>query len=164
MRLIAVVDSSPLINLVHLQLAEALQFYFDRIYVPRMVHTEVNRKSKFRHRLRKLYSKGIFKRCLVVELVSVRLLDELEEGEAEALVQASERGAAVFIGDDKDAREMSERRGLRPVGTVRLLARMHLEGLAGETKSLVRKLRQDLNCRISDQVVRDAIEFAEMPF
>lgn len=164
MRLIAVVDSSPLINLVHLGLAERLDFYFDTIYVPRMVQREVNRKSKFRHRLNKLYSKGVFKRCLVVEPLSVSLLKELDDGEAEALVQASEKGATVFIGDEKDARIMSQNRGLRPIGTVRLLARMHLEGYAAETGTLVRKLRRDLNCRIADQVVRDAIQIAKNPF
>jgi predicted nucleic acid-binding protein len=165
MQLTAVVDSSPLINLVHLELAEMLHFYFDTIYVPRMVQREVNRKSKFRHRLNKLYSKGVFKRCLVVDAVSVLLLDdELDEGEAEALVQASEKGVAVFIGDEKDARSMSEKRGLRPVGTARLLARMHLEGYAAETGTLVQKLRRDLNCRITDQVVREAIRIAETPF
>jgi len=163
MKLTAVVDSSPLINLVHLELAERLHFYFDTIYVPRMVQTEVNKKSKFRHRLNKLYSKGVFKRCVVGDPVSVQFLEELDPGEAEALIQASEMGVAVFIGDEKDARSMSERRGIRPIGTARLLARMHLEGYAGETGTLVRKLRHDLNCRIADQVVQDAIRVAARP-
>jgi len=164
MRLIAVVDSSPLINLVHLELAERLHFYFDTIYVPRMVQCEVNRKSKFRHRLNKLYLKGVFKRCLIVDSVSVKFLEELDEGEAEALVQASEKGAAVFIGDEKVARKMSEKRGIRPIGTARVLARLHQEGYAAETDVLVRKLRRDLNCRIADQIVLDAIRIAGNPF
>jgi len=164
MRLTAVVDSSPLINLVHLELAEKLHLYFDAIYVPRMVQREVNRKAKFRHRLNKLYSKGLFKRCVVVDPVSVQFLRDLDPGEAEALVQASEMGVAVFIGDEKDARNMSERRGIRPIGTARLLARLHLEEYAAETGQLVRKLRRDLNCRITDQVVQDAIRIAAEPF
>lgn len=136
MKLIAIVDRSPLINLVHLELAERLDLYFERIYVPRMVQREVNRKSRFRYRLRKLYSKGAFEKCIVAEAVSVNFLrDELDEGEAEALVQASEKGIPVFIGEDRDARSASVKRGLRPVGTARLLARMHLEGYAGETSA-----------------------------
>jgi predicted nucleic acid-binding protein len=164
MRLTAVVDSSPLIYLVHLQIAEKLHFYFDTIYVPRMVQREVNRKSKFRHRLNKLYSKGVFKQCRVVDDASVQFLKELDAGEAEALVQASETGATVFIGDEIGARNMSERRGMRPIGTARLLARMHLEGYVSETEELVRKLRRDLNYRITDQIVRNAVRIAAEPF
>jgi predicted nucleic acid-binding protein len=164
MRLTAVVDSSPLIYLVHLEIAEKLHFYFDRIYVPRVVQREVNRKSKFRHRLNKLYAKGVFERCRVVDSVSVQFLKNLDEGEAEALVQASEKGVSVFIGDEIDARNMSEKRGMRPIGTARLLARMHLEGYADDTETLVRKLRRDLNYRITDQLVRDAIRIADNPF
>jgi hypothetical protein len=58
MKRIAVVDSSPLINLVHLELADTLHLYFDTIYVPRMVHGEVNRKSRFRYRLNRCTPKG----------------------------------------------------------------------------------------------------------
>jgi predicted nucleic acid-binding protein len=164
MRLVAVVDSSPLINLVHLDLAENLQFYFETIYVPRMVQQEVNRKSKFRRRLNKLYLKAVFQRCAVADPVSVQFLNTLDEGEAEALlVQASEKGATVFIGDERDARLMSEKRGIRPIGTARLLARMHLEGYADETGTLIRKLKRDLKCHIADQVVRDAISIAANP-
>jgi predicted nucleic acid-binding protein len=101
----AVIDSSPLINLVHLQIAENLQFYFQVVYVPRMVQTEVNRKSKFRHRLKKLYAKGVFQKCIVGDPVSVQLLVELDAGEAEALIQASEQSATVFIGDENDEEE-----------------------------------------------------------
>jgi len=164
MRLVGVIDSSPLINLVHLELAQALQAYFDVIYVPRKVQREVNRKSRFRRRLNKLYASGVFTRCVVVDSVSVQLLDGIDGGEAEALVQASERGATVFIGDDREAREMSESRGIRPIGTARLLARVHLEGYADEPHSLVRKLRRDLNCYIQDQVVAEAIRMASQPF
>ena len=164
MRLTAVVDSSPLIYLVHLEIAEKLHFYFDTIYVPRMVQREVNRKSKFRHRLNKLYSKGVFKQCRIVDRTSVEFLRELDAGEAEALVQASEKGVTVFIGDETRARNMSAKRGMRPVGTARLLARMHLEGYVGETEALVRKLKRDLNYRITDQIVRDAVRVAADPF
>jgi len=165
MKRIAVVDSSPLINLVHLELAEKVQFYFDTIYVPRMVQREVNRKSRFRYRLNKLYSKGVFKRCAAGDPVSVNLLlDSLDEGEAEALVQASEKGATVFIGDEKAARAMSQKRGIRPIGTARLLARLHLEGFAADTATLMVKLKQDLGCYIAERIVDDAILDAAKPF
>lgn len=164
MKSTAVIDSSALINLVHLGLAEGLYLFFAAVYVPRMVHREVNRRSKFRHRLNKLYSKGVFRRCAVGDRVSVQLLlGRLHQGEAEALVQASEVNVTVFIGDDDAARKNSERRGLKPVGTAGLLARLHLEAFAPDTHLLIRRLRRDLHFHITDDVVSEAIRRAEEP-
>jgi uncharacterized protein len=161
---IAVIDSTPLISLVHLELAEQLSLFFDVIYVPRTVQIEVNRKQRFRYRLQKLYRTGIFERCASADRCSVELLTvELNAGEAEALVQAQERNATFFIGDDKRAREIGEGHGLKPVGTIRLLARLGLERRAEETRGLVKRLRADLKFRVTDEVVSQAIELAVEP-
>ena len=102
---IAVIDSSPLINLTHLGLARDLAWYFDLVYVPRSVQLELNRKGKFRYRLNKLYKTGIFVRCVAADATNVQLLRaELDAGEAEALIQGQEKQAHFFIGDDKRAR------------------------------------------------------------
>ncbi len=61
MRRVAVIDSPALINLAHLGLASKLAIYFTVVYVPRRVQTEVNKKTKFRHRLNKLYHGDFFK-------------------------------------------------------------------------------------------------------
>lgn len=161
---IAVVDSSPLIYLTHLGLAAELSRFFDVVYVPRVVHEEVNRKGRFRYRLKKLYQSGCLLRCMVADRTNVRLLmAQLHEGESEALVQAEEKAAEFFIGDDKDAREIGRLKGFKPVGTVRILARLHLEGRASEASAMVRKLRRDLNFRASEAVVKEAIAMASQP-
>jgi predicted nucleic acid-binding protein len=132
--------------------------------VPEAVQREVNRKGRFRYRLNKLYSTRTFQRCAAGDEWNIRLLlNELDEGEAEALAQGSEKGAHYFISDDARAREIGQKKGLKPVGTVRLLARLHLDGLAPETKVLVRKLRADLRFRVSEQVVDGAIAIAPQP-
>jgi predicted nucleic acid-binding protein len=161
---IAVVDSSPLISLTHLNLARELPLFFDRVYVPRSVQREVNRKGRFRYRLNKLYETGYFARCAAADATNVQLLlNELHEGEAEALIQGQERQALFFIGDEKRAREIAERMGRKPVGTLRLLARLNLEGRAPDLGSLVQVLRRDLGFRVSDDVVRQAIDIAVEP-
>jgi predicted nucleic acid-binding protein len=78
-------------------------------------------------------------------------------------VQAQEKRAHFFIVDEKRAREIAQRRGLILVGTVRLLARLSLEGLADEPKALVSKLRKDLNFRISEEVISAAVAQATNP-
>lgn len=160
---IAVIDSSPLINLTHLMLAQKLSLFFTVIYVPTAVQREVNKKSRFRHRLNKLYATGLFMRCKGADAVRIKLLQELHEGEAEALAQAQDKSAGYFVADEKHARTIGQNMGLQPIGTVRLLARMHIERYAPETRSLVQKLRRDLQFRVSDDVIEHAIREASEP-
>lgn len=161
---IAVVDTSPLINLTHLDLARDLALFFDRVYVPRAVQEELNKKGRFRYRLNKLYHTGFFTRCTTADTFNVQLLQaELHKGEAEALIQAQEKQALYFVGDDRRARTIATRMGRTPVGTLRLLARLNLEGRAPELPGLLRKLRQDLDFRASDEIVQQAIDLAAQP-
>ncbi|MBZ5562546.1 MAG: hypothetical protein LAP13_08995 [Acidobacteriia bacterium] len=161
---IAVVDSSSLISLTHLGLSAELSLFFDVVFVPRAVQQEVNKIGRFRYRLKKLYRTRIFARCTAADKTNVSLLSaELDKGEAEALIQAEEKAAMFFIGDEKRAREIGEKKGFKSVGTVRLLARLHLEGRADEPRALVHKLRHDLRFRVSERVVEEAIAMAPEP-
>jgi predicted nucleic acid-binding protein len=158
---IAVVDSSPLINLTHLNLAPDLTLFFDRVYVPRAVQEELNKKGRFRYRLNKLYRSRFFVKCMAADAFNVRLLrDQLDRGEAEALIQAQEKQALFFIGDERRARAIATSMGRRAVGTLRLLARLNLEGRAPELSGLVKILRRDLDFRASDEIVQHAIDLA----
>jgi predicted nucleic acid-binding protein len=161
---IAVIDSSCLISLVHLDLASKLAIYFNVVYVPRNVQAEFNKKHRSRYRLNKLYEAGLFRKCTYRDETNFRLLTaELDAGEAEGLVQAQERGAEFFLVDESKARMISIRRGVTPYGTVRLLARFCLEGYAPDTWALVRRLKRECGFRVGDDVVRKAIAAAETP-
>ena len=125
----AIIDSSCLINLVHLDLASKLILFFDRVYVPRNVQAEFNRKHRSRYRLNKLFRSGVFEKCMCKDETNFRILRfEVDAGEAEALVQAQEKGAEFVLVDERRAREIGVRQGLTPYGTVRLLARLSRDG------------------------------------
>jgi uncharacterized protein len=159
-----VVDASPLINLSHLNLAHELTLFFDRVYVPRAVQEELNKKGRFRYRLNKLYRTGFFTKCTTANAFDVQLLQpELDRGEAEALIQAREKQAPYFIGDERRARMTAELMGRKAIGTLRLLARLNLEGRAPELRALVQVLRRDLNFRVSEEIVKQAIDLAGEP-
>jgi predicted nucleic acid-binding protein len=160
----AVIDSSCLINLIHLDLAAKLVLFFDRIYIPRNVQTEFNRKHRSRYRLNKLLRAGVFEKCMCKDETNFRLLRfEVDAGEAEALVQAQEKGAEFVLVDERRAREIGARQGLTPCGTVRLLARLSRDGHAEDLWLLVRRLRRELRFRVGDDVVEKAIESADIP-
>ncbi|MGD0268645.1 MAG: hypothetical protein ABSB14_06250 [Candidatus Sulfotelmatobacter sp.] len=161
---IAIIDSSCLICLVHLNLASKLAFYFDVVYVPRNVQIEINRKHRFRYRLNKLFEAGVFQKCMCKDETNFRLLStELDAGEAEGLVQAQERGAEFFLVDERKARAIGTRQGLILYGTLRLLARFCLEGYEEDLWDLVRRLRREPGFRVADEVVKNAIAAAETP-
>lgn len=161
---VAVIDSSCLICLVHLDLASKLALYFDVIYVPRNVQIEFNRKHRSRYRLNKLFETGLLQKCTSKDETNFLLLTaELDAGEAEGLVQAQERGAEFFLVDERKAREIGERQGLILCGTLRLIARFCLEGYAEDIWALVRRLRRERGFRVGDEIVRKAIASAEMP-
>ncbi|MGB9235468.1 MAG: hypothetical protein WCC04_13730 [Terriglobales bacterium] len=160
----AIIDSGPLISLTHLDLAEALSLYFDTVLVPKAVQIEVNRKHRFRYRLNKLYKTGIFASCRSADEWNVQLLRPLvDEGEAEGLIQAQEGHAAAFIGDEVRARQVARDMGLTPVGTVRILARLQLEGYVKDVWAVIAKLQKDLAFRVSDEIVQKAIARAPEP-
>jgi predicted nucleic acid-binding protein len=101
-----VVDTSPLIN-PHLNLASELALFFDRVF---------DRKGRFRYRLNKLYQTGFFTRCKAADAFNVELLQaQLDKGEAEALVQAQEKDALYFIGDERSARAVAGLMGKKAV-------------------------------------------------
>jgi uncharacterized protein len=160
----AVVDSSVLINLTHLNLIRELSWFFDRVYVPRAVQKEVGRKARFRYRLNKLFETSILRRCAAGNQWNVRLLQPgLDLGEAEAIIQAQEQGAEFFIGDERRAREVAKSMDKKAVGTLGILARLHRVGLAPELGVIVDKLRRDLRYRVSDELVQKAVENASEP-
>ncbi len=160
----AVVDSSVLINLTHLNLIRELSLFFERVYVPRAVHTEVNRKGRFRYRLNRFYDTTVLRRCTVANETNVKLLQaELDLGEAEAVIQAQENDARFFVGDEKRARKVARNMGRKAVGTLAILARLELEGRAPELNQMVGKLRRDLHFRVSDELIKEAVEKASEP-
>jgi len=85
----------------------------------------------------------------------VRLLrTELDEGEAETIVLASELSAGVVLLDERDARRLAERIGLRVLGTVGILVwarrvgqiaslRVELDALAGRGRFRLSQVLRD---------------------
>jgi predicted nucleic acid-binding protein len=160
----AVIDASALIHLDYLDLAINLSNFFDRVYVSSIVEAEVNRKHRFRYRMKKLYASGKFEKCKSSNVQNRQLLEvTIHSGEADAITQAQERNARFFIGDDLDARTVAERMSIQPVGVARLLFRLSVDGDADDPHRLIQKLRRDLNFRISRLVIQEAAAKASEP-
>ena len=164
----AIIDSTALINLEYLDLTLKLSQFFSVILVPTLVEEEVNRRHRFRYRMKTFYESGVFKKCKTSNAWNRQLLqyeEGIDEGEADAITQAQEQEIPVFIGDDKAARESAEKMGKKSVGTAGILARLYLQGIStAHPKEQIRKLRRSkLKYRITDEVIEEAMRRASEP-
>jgi predicted nucleic acid-binding protein len=125
---------------------------------------EVNKKQRFRHQLNKLYGTRLFQRCYAANRTNVLLLmPQLEEGEAESITQAQEKGADRVILDEKKARAVASNMRIQPVGVARLLFRLERDGHIADAEMLIKKLKKELRFRISENVMKEARFKAEEP-
>jgi predicted nucleic acid-binding protein len=129
-----VVDSSCVIALDHLELFPQLTFLFSEVLLPKAVRKDLFKRRVSKDRVRSFFTSFAFiQRCDRYDQAAVDLLladrrTNRDRGEAEAVVQASERGAAVIV-DDKWGRELAKNFGLECHGTIWILARFHELGL-----------------------------------
>jgi len=150
---IAVSDTSPLIALKHAGLLEKLSRLFQRIVVPLSVMRELSVKEK-----RYFQSLGF----LSVEeprdeKLATVLKTIVDEGEAEAIALALEKGSLLVI-DDLKGRKLARRLGLRIIGTLGLLKTLKLKGLIREARSVIERLREEgfyISNNLVDRLLRD---------
>jgi len=142
---IAVIDSSCVIGLLHLNLLHRLNWQYNIIYVPNNVRKEISRKPAERNKLKKLINKYGITKCDAYDSTSLKLLsvdEHIGAGEAEAIIQAREKSAGTVFIDEKKARKIAERHGLQTKGILGLLLDLKRIGEIKKIKPLILKLQQ----------------------
>jgi predicted nucleic acid-binding protein len=130
------IDSSCVIALDHLDLLPYLSLLFSRVLVPKAVREDLFKRRETKDRVKSLFAEYAFlQRCddyekgtvefLLAERVGKGIKDR---GEVEAVVQASQFGAAVIV-DDPWGRKLAEQYSLDRHGTVWVLERFYNLGL-----------------------------------
>ncbi len=132
---IAISNTSPLIALKHAGLIEKLSLVFRKVIVPPSVMKELSVKEReYFQSLSFLSVEEPHNKNVVTVLKTV-----VDEGEAEAIALALEKGHVLII-DDLKGRKLARRLGLRIIGTLGLLKVMKLKGLVREVKPFIEKL------------------------
>jgi hypothetical protein len=88
------------------------------------------------------------------------LLSQLDYGEAEVIVLAQEKGADLVLLDEKEARELAERLGLKVLGTLGLLIWAKRERLIGSIREQLDALRERAGFWISPELYEQALKEA----
>jgi len=116
---------------------DKLGLLFQRIVVPPSVMRELSvKEEKYFQGLGFLFIEKPRDNRVVAVLKAI-----VDEGEAEAIALALERGELLII-DDLKGRKLARRLGLKIIGTLAILKAMKLKGLIEEIKPVIEKLRK----------------------
>lgn len=164
----AVIDTSCLLNLLHLKLVSKTVLRYDIVYIPQYVLDEVTERWHHPDELRKLLRHYTFlKPCSVGDKERARLLYDrkrnprapIHRGEAEAIVQASERRASDVLIDERAGARIAQQHSLNVKSTLELLKDFKRTGVILKMKPLIAHLRSaERSFWLSDSVVKRALE------
>jgi len=132
-------DTTPLISLLKLNRLELLQNLYSQIYIPTAVYKEIEAGKS------KEYYKDLSKIdwINIVEIQNKQALKyflDLDAGEAEAIVLATELNAGLIILDEKLGRFHAKHADLKVTGTIGVLIKAKTDGLIEKIKPLLDEL------------------------
>lgn len=152
-------NASVLIALAKLGMLDLLEKLFGAIIVPVVVFMEVT------YDIKKPGAKILRKTEWITAMepsdkaLVNALLDVLDEGEANAIALAREINADLVLLDEKEARRVAKRLGLRIVGTLGILILAKRKGYLKLVRPLIDKLKK-MGFRLSDEVIRNSLRLA----
>ena len=149
-------NTGPLIALASIGQFHLLQALFGSIAIPPAVRTE----NQDQISLAALAAANwVVVRVVKDRLATQLLREELDSGESEAIVLASEVDAAILLVDERAATRKARAIGLRTIGTLGVLLMAKDNGLLTAVKpSLVELLRNGF--RMSESLCRSVLDSA----
>jgi predicted nucleic acid-binding protein len=168
----AVIDTSCLQCLMMLErsfprynLLRALSLRYYSIHIPQHVWNEIVRHGRRRRQLQQLLkTHPFFIRCNVGDPYTARLLFDkqrnpnakIDRGEAEAIIQARERGISDVLIDEKQGRKIAEAHTLNPKGVIGLICEFKQSEIVPEARPLFVKCKH-MGFRLKDALVNETL-------
>lgn len=154
-----VANSSVLIALSAIgRLSLLLERFPDGLLIPDAVWREVVETGRGRPGAPEVREASWIQRRAVRDWDYVRLLcTELDAGEAEAIALARQEQADVVLLDEKEARRVARRLGMRVLGTVGLLIWARQQGLIQNLREELQTLQERGGFRLSQEIYLAAL-------
>jgi predicted nucleic acid-binding protein len=151
--MIVVSDTSVVTSLMQIERVVLLHELHERVLIPTAVHRELVRTHQ-----------DLPAFLEVVEVTNremvARLQDELDPGEAEAIVLAKETHADLLLIDEKLGRRIALREGVRISGLLALLVDAKHQGIVRSVREIVEQLENRAGFRVSDAVKQESFRAA----
>ena len=135
-----VVNTSPWISLSVCGQNSLLERLYHGVYLPMGVRDEIMAGGRQGIGIRELEGSPWIKIGRVSDIEKIKFLHELEQGEAEVIILAKEKGINYVMIDEKVARMQAKVLGLNVIGTLGLLLKAKKEGLLSSVKPSIGKL------------------------
>ncbi|MCW1885746.1 DUF3368 domain-containing protein [Luteolibacter flavescens] len=151
--MIVVADTSAISNLISIGRESVLESLFGGVTIPPAVENELLN-----------WHRDIPDFVTVMKPVDLdavlSLESELDPGEAEAIVLASELSADLLLIDERKGRIAADRLGLRSTGLLGVLLQAKAAGLLGSLKPILGELTERAGFRVSPAVRSEFLKLA----
>jgi uncharacterized protein len=160
--MIVVSNTSPLTNLAAIGQFDLLERLYARLHIADGVWAELGSEGRHCPGRDEVSAADWIERHAVRNQDLVTALQrDLHQGEAETIALALEIGADLVLLDEKEARHLAQRLGLRFIGVVGLLIEAKTKGHIAKVRPCLDKLRQEAGFYLSDSVYRHAMMLAQ---
>lgn len=162
--MIVVSNTTPLIGLASIQRFDLLQQLFGELNIPQAVYDEAVAAGREEGGAKREVSGATWIKTVGVKdrLAVEVLLDEMDLGEAEAIVLARETHADRVLMDEKKGRRKLAQMGLKKIGTIGILLMAKQAGLLSAIRPEIEKLRRQ-SFSISQEVIDAVLQEANEP-
>ena len=151
-------NTTPIISLLKIGKLEILKDLYDEIYIPQEVFNEIEAGKHKKYYLNLLTFEWI-KIEQIQDRKSISYFLDLDKGEAEAIVLATESEADLILLDESLGRFHAKHAGLRVTGTIGILVKAKKRGLISELKPLILELK-DKGVWLSESLIERILELA----
>ena len=134
-------NTTPIISLLKLNQLDLLRRLYQQIQIPYAVYHEVE-AGKAKAFYKDLSAVNWIEIVEIKDKQAVKYLLDLDAGEAEAIILASEINADLIILDEKLGRYYARNADLRVTGTIGVLIKDKTVGLISELKPLLNELTE----------------------
>lgn len=148
-------NTTPLISLLKLNRLDLMKQLYTQIYIPLAVYKEIEagKTKEFYNDLSKFDWINIVE---IQDKQAVKYFLDLDSGEAETIVLATELNADLIILDEKLGRFYAKHADLKVTGTIGILLKAKTEGLIYEIKPLLNELTKK-DVWISENLKREIL-------
>lgn len=157
--MIVVSDTSAVLNLARIGRLELLRLLYQQVLIPSAVSLEL---SDSRNDLPPAVDLASMPWLIVASATDrnrvQELREELDAGEAEAIVLAIERRADILLVDERRARKTATAAGLAVTGLIGVVARAKRDGLIDLAKPVLDELIQTARFWIGPDLYREVLQ------